>query len=1123
MNRSWLGAIICALVFLPHVNAQSNYAEILGVVSDSQNLAVPHAVINLTLTTTGAVRTVTTNARGEYEAGGLIPGAYLLEAESKGFALARRSVRLEVGQRVTLDVALTVGSENQTVVATAGADLLKTADASVGEVVDQRSVAQLPLNGRMLVDLMLTVPGAHISHGAQSGDMNPLYWRPGQRSAISVGGNRPNANYFLLDGATNTDPTFNTQNLSPSPDAVQEFQVQVGSYSAEMGGAGGGQVNLVTRSGSNRFHGTAYEFLRNGAMDAHSFNDMGGTNHLVQNNFGGSAGGPLYGKRTFFFVNYEALRHVQADTMTDTVPTMDEVNGDFSMSGVTIYDPNTTVANPNYNPSQPVSASNPQFTREPFPDNKIPADRFSPVAVKMLTLYTPQPNLMMGMSCGSTMMGQPTVVGAGSDCNNYLDARNEVHYTDQGTARVDHQFSAKDTAFARYSAGGEHGFMPENLPGFGYNHDNLSQQGMASYSHIFAPSLLNIATVAVSRLSMNHTTESANKNDITGSLGIAGVGFGGPEAWGAPYFNVQGYSPIGDSYAATPMHAWDTLIEGRDNLSWLVGRHSLKFGGLYQKFIWPMWGFFQNRGYYQFTNGFTTDIGANDGTGSALASFLLGLPAVRQRQAGVPQMNLRQWYADGYAQDTFRLTKTTTIDYGVRYEYMSALIDIKYTNSNLTFAEDGTPSVFIGGQNGKPKGLMYPSKIDFAPRIGISQSLPGRGLVLHAAYGMFFTPVDMNTWCNQRHNVPYTFPETNQSDNFTPSIKTFDFAPAILGKTVVSFTGMQTHPSPQYIQQWSASVEQSLGKDTVMELGYLGSGGFHLQRSHLINNAQPGPGLIQPRRPHKTISFVPNTVLPPNITVVSTTFGVSTINLLENSAQSWYDAGYVNVRRRAGRGLSFLANYTWSKSLSNAPDFRSPMFEAAIPQNNDDLAAEKGPACDVRNRFALSAVYDIPAWSRSQATRAVTKDWRASSIYSVQSGFPLTISVFGDTANAGTALGENPVRANVTGKQVFGSGTRNPTTWFNPAAFKAPPAYSFGNAGRNSVVGPGMQTMDLSIARSFPLRETLRLEARGEFFNALNHTNLGTPNRFVNTAGFGSITEVTTPGREIQVSARLSF
>jgi hypothetical protein len=730
---------------------------------------------------------------------------------------------------------------------------------------------------------------------------------------------------------------------------------------------------------------------------------------------------------------------------------------------------------------------------------------------------------MMASTGGTTMMGQPTVVGSGNDSNNYLDVRNEVHDTDQGTVRVDHQWRASDTAFIRYSAGGEHGFMPENLPGFGFYHDNLSQQGLGSYSHVLTSSLLNTATVAISRLSMDHTTESANKNDIVSQLGIQGVGFGGAAAWGAPYFNIQGYSPLGDSYAATPMHAWDTIIEGRDTLSWLKGRHSLKFGAVYQRYIWPMWGFFQNRGYYQFTNGFTTDIGANDGTGSALASFLLGLPAVRQRQAGVPQMNLRQWYAEGYGQDTFRLTNNTTLDYGVRYEYMSALVDIKYTNSNLTFAPDGTPSVFIGGQNGQPKGLMYPNRANFAPRLGVSQSFPSRGVVLHAAFGVFFTPVDMNTWCNQRHNVPYVFPETNQSDNFTPSISTFNFAPAVLGTTVVSFTGMQTNPSPQYLQQWSTSIEQRLDKSTSLEIGYLGSRGFHLQRAHLINNAQPGPGLIQPRRPFKKISFVPNTVLPADVTVTSTTFGVSTINLLENSAQSWYDAGYVNVRRRTNRGLSLLVNYTWSKSLSNAPDFRSPMFESAIPQDNNNLAAEKGPACDVRNRFALSAVYDVPTWGSNRLTRLVTADWRASTIVQLQSGFPLTISVFGDTANAGTALGENPVRASLTGKPVFGPGTRNAVTWFNPAAFAAPPAYAFGNVGRNSVAGPGMETVDVSIVRSFPLRESLRLETRGEFFNAVNHTNLGTPNRFVNTAGFGSITEVTTPGRQIQLSARLSF
>jgi hypothetical protein len=296
-----------------------------------------------------------------------------------------------------------------------------------------------------------------------------------------------------------------------------------------------------------------------------------------------------------------------------------------------------------------------------------------------------------------------------------------------------------------------------------------------------------------------------------------------------------------------------------------------------------------------------------------------------------------------------------------------------------------------------------------------------------------------------------------------------------------------------------------------------------LQRSHLINNAQPGAGLIQPRRPHPKVSFVANTVFPSNITVASSTFPVSTINLLENTSQSWYDAGYVNVRRRYGNGLSFLANYTFAKSLENAPDFRSPMFEAATAQNNDDLNAEKGPGCDVRHRFALSTVYSSHAVGANRLMQALSRDWRGSLEYQVQTGFPLTISVFGDTANAGTVVGENPIRANSTGQNIFGSGTRNSTTWFNPQAFAAPPAYTYGNVGRNSVYGPGMQTMDLGIVREFSIAEKTRFEARGEFFNALNHTNLGTPNRFVNTSNFGSITEVSSPGREIQLSARISF
>src|SRR5579885_3459771 len=293
MIRKLLLIISCFCICAVVANAQSNYGVVRGSVYDPEHRAIPGASVEITAIDTGARREVTSNDSGLYEAAGLLPGEYEIAVTHSGFAQSIQRLQLEVGQEATLDVQLQVGGGTETVTATALPETLKTTDTSVGEVVDRRSVQQLPLNGRMLIDLMLTVPGAHISHGAQTGDMNPLYWRPGQRSAVSIGGTRPNANYFLLDGATNTDPTFNTQNLSASPDVVQEFQIEIGSYSADMGGAGGGQVNVVTRSGSSTFHGTAYEYLRNGAMDAHSFNDMGGNKHLVPNNYGAAFSGQI--------------------------------------------------------------------------------------------------------------------------------------------------------------------------------------------------------------------------------------------------------------------------------------------------------------------------------------------------------------------------------------------------------------------------------------------------------------------------------------------------------------------------------------------------------------------------------------------------------------------------------------------------------------------------------------------------------------------------------------------------------------------------------------------------------------------------------------------------------------
>ncbi len=1100
--------------------AQSNLANVNGVITDPAGNVVPAAAVRAHNTETGAARAAVTNDLGRFEIPSLTPGEYRIEVEATGFAIANRTVRLEVGESMRLDLGVALGAAQTTVEVRSSVELLRTQDAAIGEVVESAAVHDLPLNGRMLLDLALTVPGSHHGHGAQAGNMNPLYWRPGQASSLTIGGSRPNANYFSIDGATNTDPTFNTQMLSLSPDAVREFQVQTGTYSAELGGAGGGQVNIITKSGTSKFHGTAYEFLRNGALDAHSFNEDPGGKFLVQNNFGAALGGPLLGKKTFFFANYEGLRSVKAVTAIATVPTDQEAAGDFSGSGVNIFNPFSQRANPNYDPTRPVSKSNPAIFRDAFPNNVIPRSLLNPAAFLMLNKYVPLPNTK---DMGAMIMdGVPSVVGAGNDSNNYLDQRNQRNFTDQGTLRIDRVFERAGTLSARYSAGGENGFTPQNLPGFGLLHDNFTQNADIAWTRVFTPNLVNTASISYSRLSMTHSEENAGVNDIAGQLGIQGVGFGGSRAWGAPYFNVQGYSPFGDTYQATPMQSWDTILEGRDTLSWQHGSHSIKAGGSYRRFIWPMWAYVLSRGYYQFTNGYTTQTATADGSGSALASMELGLPAVRQRQVGSPHMNLRQWYADAFLQDTWRIGAATTINIGLRYEFMSPLTDVSNQWAGLLVSPTSL-TAYIGGQLGYPKGLLYANKLNFAPRIGVARQVRAWGLVVRGGYGIFYTPVDMNTWCNNLHNVPIIFPETNQSDAFTPSILSFNFNPPVVGRTVTSFTAFDPYQKPQYVQQWTLSVEKSLGQETTLELGYQGDRGLHLQRSHLINNAQPGPGLIQPRRPYGSATFPADTVFPAGVAVVSNTIPVSTVNWLENTARSWYDAAYVKLRRRYSSGLSLLANYTFAKNLSDAPDFRSPMFEAAIPQNNSDLNAEKGPACDIRHRFVLSAVYDVHAYKRWHWSRALTRDWQISTIYQAQSGFPFTISVFGDTANTGTVLGENPVRANYTGQPVFGAGTRTPEQWFNPLAFAAPAPYTFGNAGRNTVYGPGMQTLDFALARTVTVTETARFQLRLEAFNSLNKVNLGTPNRFVNTAQFGTITESSTPGREIQLSARFSF
>jgi Carboxypeptidase regulatory-like domain/TonB-dependent Receptor Plug Domain len=1106
-------ALVTALLIgtVPHVRGQGNTSSIRGTVVDEQRLPIPSAAIRIEDVDGGLRRSLQAGQDGSFELAALQPGDYALAVEAAGFQPKQVRVRVEINQRVRLDVTLSTKARAESVEVVNTTPLLHVNDAAVGSVVDEHQVAKLPLNGRQFLELALLVPGVHTSHGAQTGTTSALYWRPGQNSAVSISGGRPNSNTYLLDGTTNTDPAFNTYVISLPPDSIREFQIQTGTYTAELGGAGTGQVNVVTKSGTNTLHGTVYEYLRNSAFDARLFTSPEELPHFSQNQFGGTLGGPLRTDRTHYFVGYEGFRSTQRQSMILSVPLESWRRGDFGGSAP-IYDPASAVTNPAFDPARPESPTNPRLLRQQFPNNQIPAGRMNPVARTILDQFVPLPNL------------------SGSE-NNYLDTRAQRLTADQFNVRLDHSFAGGSSVFGRYSFSKEDGFTPENLPGFGADHDNKVQNLTLTSINPLTSRFVSELRVGFQKMRLHRLGEKANGVDLVTQLGIPGVGFGGPEAYGLPRFNVQGLDPFGDSLLCTPCQYSNSVYQLGEHVTWLRGRHSLKLGGDVRYFKWDMLGFFQNRGFFSFTPGFTTRTATNDGTGNALASFLLGLPVIAQRQAGLPSMNMRQTAFDAFVQDDWRISNHLTVNVGLRYEFKTSLHDVKKVLTNLDFI-DGQPWAYVGGQAGYPEGLAFADKNNLAPRFGLAYA-PGSGKnVFRAGAGIFYSYSDMNLWCNQVHNVPLVFPQIIQSNNFVPSITGFGFAPPVLGTTRVAFTTLDPHAPTPRITQASATFERQLGPSTMVQAGYLGAWGRNLDRAVLVNNAPtPSSAALQARRPYQTISFVPGTVLPPDFANAGLTFPVGPINRLVNNGRSEYNAGWLLAKRTFTNGLSFLANYTYARSYSDAPAFRSPAMESEVPQDSYDLAAEWGrDGCDIRHRFVTSVLYKIPFTTGGAAAdrrwlRRVFGDWEVAMIYQAQSGFPYTIGVVGDTANVGALLNVNPIRANVVPgvDPDLPGDQRSADRWFNTDAFTTPPAFTFGNAGRNTMTGPSLHKVDVALEKRIPTGGDKAIVFRTEVFNLFNHTNLGIPNRFVNTPQFGTITEAATSARQIQFVLRYVF
>ena len=534
--------VLFAATAFARIHAQGSTASLAGTVRDEQGLVVPGVTVTLAGTENTYSRTVTTRGDGGFELPGLLPGDYKIIVELSGFTRQELAVHIEVNQRVRMDVVLKAGGLTQQVQVTQSVPLLHVSDATVGEVIDQRQVAELPLNGRQFLELALLVPGAHTSHGAQMGDMNPLYWRPGQNSAITISGGRPNSNVYLLDGTVNTDPTFNTFVISLPPDAIREFQIQTGTYTAELGGAGTGQINVVTKSGTFKTRGSVYEYVRNSKFDSPEFTNPDELPPFRQNQFGGTLGGAV-GKGFFFFGGYEGLRTTQHMSNIMFVPDLAVRSGDFT-GYAPIYDPLTNRANPAFNPALPVSPANPQFIRDQFPGNQIPANRINSVSRDVLAKYVVEPN-----------REDPT--------DNYLDTRAHDFENNGYNIRLDRAWGNGTLLYGRYSLSDETGFTPQNLPGFGAYHDNRVHNLTVTLLNPTTKRLLTETRFGFARMRMHRFGESANGTNHIAQLGIPGVGYGGEDAYGLPLFDIQGYDPIGDSLLCTPCQVLEQQLPGR--------------------------------------------------------------------------------------------------------------------------------------------------------------------------------------------------------------------------------------------------------------------------------------------------------------------------------------------------------------------------------------------------------------------------------------------------------------------------------------------------------------------------------------------------------------------------------
>jgi hypothetical protein len=1083
-------AFVFLLLLAFTVHSVGTTGTLVGTVTDAKGGVLAGAKVSVKNTGTNAVREVVTSATGEYSVPLLPPGVYEITVENTGFKRNVISgIKLEVDQTIRVDAALEVGELSQQVTVTEAAPLLQTDTSTVGQVIDQQKVSQLPLNQRNFLAFTLLVPGAQLpSDGSQNST---------QGGAISVNGAREQANNFLLDGVDNNDLAINQYTVLPSIDAIQEFKVQSSDSSAEYGRSGGAQINVVTKSGTNEFHGTAFDFMRNRHLDAKNFFDQpyctsgsepgtcGPIPRLDRNQYGGTFGGPIRKNKTFFFSSYEGLTLRQAETRIATVPS--------------------------------------------------DAQRAEALA------DVPDPN-----SAGLAIFNLLPLSNVGGQANEFVSSPNIQDQISQVLGKVDHNFNDTNTLSGEYALFNEHRYNPfdpldsfTNIPGNGSFTDNRGQIVRIEYNHTFSAKLLNDLRIGFNR-SRGGIFQQSFGNNVAATLGFPTV-LPNPLDEGIPNVAIAGFSDIGEP-ENTPQDRRDNTFHYADTLAWHPdfngGRHQFKFGTDIRRFQLNFYLDELARGQWTFNGGVSPASIAAPADIQSLVDLLEGTPNFAIAVSGNTQTEERTTETDFFAQDDIRITSRFTFNIGLRWEFNSPVYDNHnrlsdpiLTPAALTCSPQPDCQFIVAGTDGLSRSTYGPTYTNFAPRIGFAwKPFSSDRLVVRAGYGIFYDTGILNGNILPRFNPPF----------FNVLLFPNDATGSLDIQNILSQTGSITPPLPSmiapnyrdgYEQQWNLDLQHQITKSLLLDFAYVGSKGTHLQDQRDLDQGAPGSELTNPVTGLSSLPFP--------------AFGA--ITLLESAASSSYNAFQFRAEQRMSKGLVFLGAYTFSRSIDDASAQFGTNAESGIPQNSNDLAAERGLSnFQTKNRFVFSSVYQMPfgngqRWLNNGGIVAgIFGDWQASGILTLQSGKPFTILTGVDQSESGSIniatsdrpdivgnpFQPGPVAANPT--CVAPTQVQTPNAWFNPCAFVEPTVPAFGDLGRNTLIGPNFKNLDFALDKQIPLHSEVRkLQFRAEVFNIANRPNFDLPNNVLTGATFGQIATEdafgTKPPRQIQLGLKFIF